>query len=410
MSLHNKHIILGLTGGIAAYKSAPLARRLIDAGAEVKVVMTAAAKEFITPLTMQAVSGNPVHHDLLDPNAEAAMGHIELARWADLILIAPASADFIARLAYGHANDLLSTLCLATKARIAVVPAMNQQMWQAPQTKANIERLIDYNVAIIGPGQGVQACGDVGWGRMLEPEDIVQAMQQLMQSQNNLLKGQKVLMTAGPTREAIDPVRYLSNHSSGKMGYALAQAASDAGAEVTLISGPCNLLPPAGVNTIPVTSAQEMYDQVMQHLSGQDIFIGAAAVADYRCQEVAGRKIKKQNATLELKLTRNPDILSEVAKSKLVPMVVGFAAETDDVINQAKLKLTNKGLDMIIANHVGVIGQGFDADTNACTVITKTETMELPLQAKQALAIKLMTLIAKQKHEKHTSQNLKSKT
>ena len=389
--LINKRILVGITGGIAAYKSADYIRRLRDAGAEVRVVMTAAAKEFITPLTMQAVSANPVADDLLDTEAEAAMGHIQLARWADAVVIAPASADVIARICQGQANDLLTTLCLATTAPIALAPAMNQHMWSDAATQANIQTLSQRGMAIWGPDAGEQACGDVGMGRMLEPLALVEATAQLFKI--DLFTGVHITVTAGPTQESIDPVRYLTNHSSGKMGYAIAQAAQELGAQVTLISGPTHLQVPDRVNMIPVISAQEMYDAAMTVVGNSHIFIATAAVADYRCETVATQKIAKDTESLTLKLVTNPDIIAAVGRLPTPPFLVGFAAQTHDVVDKARDKLTQKGLHMIAANEVGSADQGFNADTNALTVITKDNCVELPLAMKSQLARDLLTLV-----------------
>lgn len=392
-NLANKRVILGVTGGIAAYKSADLARRLREAGAQVQVVMTPAAQEFITPLTMQAVSGHPVHDDLLDRAAEAGMGHIELARWADLILIAPATADFIARMAYGFANDLLTTLCLATAAPIAIAPAMNQAMWLDPATQANVQLLKTRQIKIFGPGEGEQACGDVGPGRMLEPLALVSLAAALFQTGE--LAGKHVVITAGPTHEAIDPVRYFTNHSSGKMGFALAEAAAAVGAQVTLISGPVHLASPARVARIDVVTAEEMYTAVMQAMPACDIFIAAAAVADYRCAAIADRKIPRQAEEVTLHLIKNIDILASVATLNPPPFTVGLAAQTEEVAAMAARKLTEKKINMIAANQVGVPGRGFQSDDNAFTVLWPGGAVELNLRSKQQLARDLMTLIAK---------------
>ncbi|MGB2155281.1 MAG: bifunctional phosphopantothenoylcysteine decarboxylase/phosphopantothenate--cysteine ligase CoaBC, partial [Porticoccaceae bacterium] len=348
-SLSNKRIILGVTGGIAAYKSAEVVRRLQDQGAEVRVVMTPAATEFIRPLTMQALSGNPVHTELLDPEAEAGMGHIELARWADLLLIAPASADFMATMVQGRADNLLSTVHMATPAMVAVAPAMNQAMWAHPANLANVSTLQERGVQIIGPDAGIQACGDHGPGRMQQPDEIVQKICGLFET--GLLAGKKLVITAGPTREALDPVRYISNHSSGKMGYALAQAAIEAGAAVTLISGPVKLSPPERCQFTPVVSAQEMLTASLEAAADADIFIAAAAVADYRASTVAEQKIKKQCEQISLTLEKNPDIVATVA-ADCNCFVVGFAAETQDVEAYARDKLARKNLNAIIANDV----------------------------------------------------------
>jgi phosphopantothenoylcysteine decarboxylase/phosphopantothenate--cysteine ligase len=389
--LSNRHILLGVTGGIAAYKSAELVRRLQDHGAEVRVVMTRAAQEFITPLTLQALSGNPVHTDLLDPAAEAAMGHIELARWADLVLVAPASADFIARLAHGHADDLLTTVCLATPAPLAIAPAMNQGMWRDPATHANIELLRSRDVACFGPAEGSQACGDIGPGRMLEPDQLAARAAELFPSRR--LDGKRVVITAGPTREAIDPVRYISNHSSGKMGFALAQAAVDAGAHVTLIAGPVALRTPERVTRVDVESAQQMFDAALARIAECDVFIAAAAVADYRPAQVVSDKIKKQNAELTLTLVRNPDIVATVAQSRPKPFTVGFAAETQHVREYARDKLERKNLDLIVANNVAQPGIGFNSDNNAVTVLWRSGELEIGERSKTLLARELILLI-----------------
>lgn len=392
--LSNRRILLGVTGGIAAYKSAELIRRLKDHGADVSVVMTAAAMEFITPLTLQALSGNPVHTTLLDPEAEAGMGHIELARWADLILIAPASADFMARLANGRGDDLLTTLCLATAAPIALAPAMNQGMWRDPATQANAATLTARNIALFGPAAGEQACGDVGPGRMLEAEELAALAASIFNTR--LLDGVHLTITAGPTREAIDPVRYISNHSSGKMGYALAAAAADAGAIVTLISGPTNLACPERVTRLDVISAQDMFDATMATLGSCQLFIGCAAVADYRPANVAEQKIKKNNDTMHIDLVRNPDIVSTVAHHKPRPVTIGFAAETQDLIRYARGKLERKNLDLIIANDVSNTAIGFNASDNAVTAIWKDGECNIQQMGKHQLASELVRLIAQQ--------------
>ena len=392
--LSNRRILLGVTGGIAAYKSAELIRRLKDHGADVSVVMTAAAMEFITPLTLQALSGNPVHTTLLDPEAEAGMGHIELARWADLILIAPASADFMARLANGRGDDLLTTLCLATAAPIALAPAMNQGMWRDPATQANAATLTARNIALFGPAAGEQACGDVGPGRMLEAEELAALAASIFNTR--LLDGVHLTITAGPTREAIDPVRYISNHSSGKMGYALAAAAADAGAIVTLISGPTNLACPERVTRLDVISAQDMFDATMATLGSCQLFIGCAAVADYRPVNVAEQKIKKNNDTMHIDLVRNPDIVSTVAHHKPRPVTIGFAAETQDLIRYARGKLERKNLDLIIANDVSNTAIGFNASDNAVTAIWKDGECNIQQMGKHQLASELVRLIAQQ--------------
>lgn len=396
MALTNRQILLGITGGIAAYKSAELVRRLRDRGADVRVVMTKAAQEFITPLTLQALSGNSVHTDLLDPAAEAAMGHIELARWADLVLIAPASADFLARLAQGRADDLLTTLCLATPARIAVAPAMNQGMWRDAATQDNIAQLRKHDRLIWGPAEGEQACGDIGPGRMLEPDALAELAAKAFSTR--LLEGKRVLITAGPTREAIDPVRFISNHSSGKMGFALAQAAIDAGARVTLIAGPVALSTPEHVRRIDVDSAQQMFDAVHEHVRECDIFIAAAAVADYRAEKIAGTKIKKQNDTMTLTLVRNPDIVASVAQLRPKPFTVGFAAETQQVKEYARDKLERKNLDMIIANDVAAPGIGFNSENNAVAVLWRDGEIDIGERSKAQIAREIIGLIEHKLH------------
>lgn len=390
-ALTNKQIVLGVTGGIAAYKSADLVRRLREAGATVRVVMTEGAKEFITPLTMQAVSGFPVHDDLFDLQAEAAMGHIELARWADAIIIAPGTADFIARLAHGEAGDLLTTICIAAKSPIAIAPAMNQGMWKNPLTQENIQHLQKNGVKIFGPGIGDQACGDVGPGRMIEPPEIVEKIAGLFQT--GIFSGKRVLITAGPTHEAIDPVRYITNASSGKMGYALAEAFIEAGALVTLVSGPVFLTPPKRAKVIPVVNAKDMLDAVMANVSDADIFCSVAAVADYRAKEIATQKIAKKSSNLVLELERNPDIVASVANLPKKPFVIGFAAETENLRANAKAKLKNKKLDMIIANQVGKeIGIG--SDDNAVTVLWDGEEKVFARMSKAKLARELVEFIA----------------
>ena len=388
----NKKIVLGVCGGIAAYKSAYLVRELTRLGAEVRVVMTDAAQQFITPMTMQALSGHDVRCDLLDSQAERAMGHIELARWADYLLIAPASANCLAKLANGLADDLLSTIYLVAERPVFVCPAMNRSMWAHPATRANREILAARGVVIIGPEEGSQACGEVGFGRMSSEDNIINALR--LYNVHQLLRGQKLLITAGPTREEIDPVRYISNHSSGKMGFALAQAARMAGAEVTLVSGPTALPAPVGVEVHRVNSALEMLDVVMRCLQPGTIFIGAAAVADYRMQSPAEQKLKKKNqSTLVLNLAINPDILTTVATSGKALYVVGFAAETNDVLKHAEEKLIAKKVDMMVANQVGG-GLGFDSDCNQVTVLTKDSQIELALANKITLAGEIIAILA----------------
>jgi len=390
-------ILVGITGGIAAYKSPDLVRRLKESDAEVRVVMTKAATAFINPLTLQAVSGNPVSTDLLDPKAEAAMGHIELARWADLILIAPATADIIARLAMGMANDLLSTLCLASTAPIAIAPAMNLQMWANAATQDNIKLLQRRNYTILGPDKGEQACGETGLGRMLEPVQLAAECELFAPHNYQSLLGKKVLITAGPTREAIDPVRYMSNHSSGKMGFEIAKAALLAGAEVTLISGPVYLDSLGSITRINVTSAEEMHQQVHQYIEDQDVFIGCAAVADYRVCDVAQQKIKKNDQQLVLTMVENPDIIASVTQLKNKPYCVGFAAETNDVLKNAASKLTRKKMDMICANDVSEGDIGFNSDQNKLSIITADEqSREIGKASKKSVAKQLIKLISEQ--------------
>ncbi|HEY3657711.1 MAG TPA: bifunctional phosphopantothenoylcysteine decarboxylase/phosphopantothenate--cysteine ligase CoaBC [Steroidobacteraceae bacterium] len=385
-------ILLGVTGGIAAYKSPDLVRRLIERGAEVQVVMTAAAQKFITPMSFQAVSGRPTRCDLWDSAAEAAMGHIELARWAQFVLIAPASADFIARLAGGRADDLLATLCIATEAPIALAPAMNRVMWANTATQANVEILRARGVRILGPASGNQACGEIGEGRMWEP---IQLAESLLEPPVNagLLAGLNVLITAGPTRERIDPVRYLTNRSSGKMGFAVAAAAREAGAHVTMVSGPVQLETPAGITRINVESARDMYAAVHRHIAEADVFIAAAAVADFQPVTVAKQKIKKQGVAVKLELEPAPDIVKSVAEMAKRPFVVGFAAETNDVEDNARSKLKRKKLDMIAANLVGD-GIAFDCEDNALTVIWPGGKIEVARGPKIDVARALVALIA----------------
>ena len=394
MQLNNKNILLGITGGIAAYKTPDLVRKLTAQGANVRVVVTGSAKQFVSPLALQAVSGNPVHDTLLDPAAEAAMGHIELAKWADILLIAPATANTMAKLALGLADDLLTTLFLATTARLYIAPAMNQQMWKAAATQRNLLTLQSMNVSIIGPASGEQACGDVGSGRMTEPQDIVAAL--VDDNPPAYLSGINILLTAGPTREPLDPVRYISNHSSGKMGYAIAQAAAAAGANVTLVSGPTQLSAPPGVKRVDVVSAQDMFESVKQLVVQADIFIATAAVADYKAQEVADNKIKKNDDKLTLTFIKNPDILKEVAALPQAPFTVGFAAESQKVEEYARSKLQRKKLDMIAANDISAAGLGFNSDSNALHVIWQDGDAQLPPQTKSSLAEQLLTLIHQQ--------------
>ena len=390
--LSNKRIILGITGGIAAYKGAEIVRRLQDQGAEVRVVMTAAATEFIRPLTLQALSGYQVHTDLLDAEAEAAMGHIELARWADLLLIAPATANFIATMVHGGADSLLSAVYLATSAKIAVAPAMNQAMWSHTASQQNIRALKGRETIIIEPDTGIQACGDIGPGRLQQPEIIVDQLKAIFES--GLLAGKKVVITAGPTREAIDPVRYISNHSSGKMGYALASALAEAGAKVVLISGPVLLDSPAGCELISVVSADAMLNASVAAVKDANIFISAAAVADYRVVDVADQKIKKQADNLSLELKKNPDIVSTIATDNPQLFVVGFAAETENVETFARDKLVRKKLHAIIANDVSRQDIGFNADDNEVSWIDAQSCKHLGKKSKSQLARDIVELIA----------------
>jgi len=392
--MQSKRILLGVTGGIAAYKSPDLVRRLRERGAEVQVVMTAAAREFVTSTTFQAVSGRPVRSDLWDAAAEAAMGHIELARWAEVVLVAPASADFLARLATGQANDLLATLCLATQAPIAVAPAMNHVMWENPATRANVATLTARGVHVLGPAAGDQACGEVGEGRMLEPLDLADRLGALLRA-DGALAGRRVLVTAGPTRECIDPVRFISNRSSGKMGFATAQAAREAGAEVVLVSGPVSLTTPPGVRRIDVESAAEMLNVVLRELPATDVFISTAAVADYRPVHAAQQKIKKTAETLEIPMQRTVDVLATVAASAERPFVVGFAAETESVEQNARAKLLKKNLDMIAANEVGH-DKVFDCEDNQLIVLSRNARHELARAGKLTLARGLVVLIAQE--------------
>lgn len=392
--MKGRRIILGLTGGIAAYKAAELARRLIERGAEVQAVMTAAAREFITPTTLQALTGRPVRESLWDQAAEAAMGHIELARWAELVVVAPASADFLARLTHGRADDLLATLCLATEAPICVAPAMNRVMWANAATQANIATLQQRGVRVLGPASGGQACGEVGPGRMLEAVEIADLVEPMLQGEGPL-RGRKVVITAGPTREPIDPVRFITNRSSGKQGFAVARALRAAGAEVVLVAGPVQLPTPPGVRRIDVESAEQMFRVVHEAVAGADIFVGTAAVADYRPATVAAQKIKKSSATMNLELTRTTDILASVAARADRPFVVGFAAETTQVEQHAREKLLRKNLDMIAANEVGEC-KAFDCEDNALLVLWRGGRQELPCCGKQELAAALVELIVRE--------------
>lgn len=394
MSLHQKNILLGISGGIAAYKTATLARLLIKAGANVKVVMTQGGQAFITPLTFQAITGEPVRTELLDPEHEAAMGHIEFARWADMIVVAPATANVIARLAGGRADDLLTTLCLAAKSPLALAPAMNQQMWAQPATTENIATLRERGVAMFGPDDGEQACGDTGTGRMREPEDLFADIDAFFNTGS--LAGQRVLITAGPTREPLDPVRFLSNRSSGQMGFAIAQAAVEAGASVTLVAGPVHQETPRSVVRTDVETAEQMYQAVMSTAPEHDIFIATAAVSDYRIAKPQDHKIKKSEDTLRLELELNKDILASVAALDGGPFTVGFAAETQNMEAYAKGKLERKKLDMIAANPVGE-GKGFDQPENSLHVFWSDGEKEFPVMSKSKLARQLIELVATQK-------------
>ena len=393
-SLANKNILLGVTGGIAAYKSAEIVRHLKKSGASVRVVMTRSAEEFITPLTLQALSGNRVSTELLDAEAEAAMGHIELAKWADGILIAPATANTIARLSSGRGDDLLSTVTLAFDGPISVAPAMNQAMWRDERTQENLKKLIDQDFGICGPGSGEQACGDVGLGRMLEPLDIINMFS--LSFNEGTLSGKKILITAGPTQEPIDPVRFITNRSSGKMGYSLVEAALESGANVTLISGPVNIEPPSNCNFVSIKTAKEMYDAVMHHISGMDVYIGTAAVSDYSPAKASDSKIKKDGSSspIVLELKENQDILKSVSELEQRPYVVGFAAETNDLIKNAEKKLSNKNLDLIIANDVSNKEIGFDSDDNEVTLITEKEKYLIERQNKRKVSKKIIDFIS----------------
>ncbi|WP_394224257.1 bifunctional phosphopantothenoylcysteine decarboxylase/phosphopantothenate--cysteine ligase CoaBC [Alteromonas gracilis] len=400
MSIANKNILLGVTGGIAAYKAPDLVRKLTALGANVRVVVTDSAAEFVSVLSLQAVSGNPVHQHLLDPAAEAAMGHIELAKWADILLIAPATANTIAKLAHGMADDLLTTLYLATTAKLFIAPAMNQQMWKAVATKRNIDILKEHGVTFIGPASGEQACGDVGSGRMVEPVDIANVLNDTernalsLSSMLKTLSGKNLTITAGPTREPLDPVRYISNHSSGKMGFAIARAAAEAGANVTLVAGPVSLETPPNCHRIDVTTADEMLAACEKLTSTTNIFISTAAVADYKAVSVADNKIKKTGDELTLTFVKNPDILATISNKQDRPFCVGFAAESQNVEDYARSKLAKKKLDMIAANDITTEGLGFNSDKNALHVIWQDGDKRLPATSKDELAGQLLALIA----------------
>ena len=392
-SLINRKILLGITGGIAAYKAAEIVRTLKKVGAEVRVVMTKSAQEFITPLTMQALSGNQVSIDLLDRNAEAAMGHIELAKWADAVLIAPCTADSIAKLSAGRGDDLLSAISLVHDGNLAIAPSMNQAMWSDERTQGNISSLNEKGISIFGPGDGQQACGDIGLGRMLEPLVIVEELAKLFDT--GLLAGKELLITAGPTQEMIDPVRYISNKSSGKMGYAIAEVAKDAGAKVILISGPVKLNPPEGIIFEKITSADEMYDAVMHYAPKADIFISTAAVADYKPKDSLNNKLKKQNTEdISIELKQNKDILSSVTDKHKTLYAVGFAAETEEIEENARKKLLAKNLRVVVANDVSNQTIGFDSDDNEVTLISKKEKIVIKKTDKKRVAKKIIEFIA----------------
>jgi phosphopantothenoylcysteine decarboxylase / phosphopantothenate---cysteine ligase len=394
--LSKKKILLGVTGGIAAYKSASLVRALQRAGAEVRVVMTQSAQAFVAPLTFQALSGHPVYTKLLDSGQEAAMDHISLARWADLIVVAPATANFLARVASGHADDLLTTLCLATTATIALAPAMNQQMWLNPVTQENVARLKQRGCLCWGPEEGRQACGETGPGRMIEPEQMLVLAEAVFAM--GPLQGVRVLMTAGPTREPIDPVRYIGNRSSGKMGFSLAEALQELGAEVSLVSGPVSIAVSPGVECTHVEQAEEMRAAVMEKIENCDIFIAVAAVADYRPHHISSEKIKKDSEIVTLELVRNPDILAEVAARDNPPFIVGFAAETEQVEVYAEAKRKTKGVDMMAANRVGAKDSGFESDRNALVLLWEGGREALPMMSKRLLAQQLAARISEQYH------------
>lgn len=402
--LQGRRILLGVSGGIAAYKSPMLVRRLREAGADVQVVVTRSAARFVTTTTLQAVSGRPVRNDLWDEGAEAAMGHIELARWAEILVVAPATADVLSRFAGGRADDLLTTLRLATRAPVLLAPAMNVAMWEHPATQRNIARLREDGCSIADPDSGPMACGEFGPGRMLEPEALLERVARLLGGGDMdtgtipALHGRRILITAGPTREAIDPVRFISNHSSGKQGYALAAAARAAGASVTLVSGPVALAAPQGVTTVAVTSAQDMYDAVMARVDDCDIFIGVAAVADYRPASAAGQKLKKSaqgSGERSLDLVENPDIIAAVARREPRPLVIGFAAETQDAVAFARDKRRRKGLDMIVVNDVSDPDSGFNSDDNTVTVITDDAETQLPRTSKAQVARAILEAAAR---------------
>jgi phosphopantothenoylcysteine decarboxylase/phosphopantothenate--cysteine ligase len=395
-SLTNKNVLLGVTGGIAAYKSAEIVRHLKKSGSSVRVVMTKSAEEFITPLTLQALSGNRVSSELLDAEAEAAMGHIELAKWADAILIAPATANTIARLSSGRGDDLLSTVTLAFDGPVSLAPAMNQAMWRDERTQENLDRLIQKGYEVCGPGSGEQACGDIGLGRMLEPLEILQIFSNSFTK--GKMSGKRVLITAGPTQEPIDPVRFITNRSSGKMGYNLAEAAIESGARVTLISGPVDIPKPSNCNFVSVETAQEMYDAVMHHVKEKDVYIGTAAVSDYRPVNTSNQKIKKDGSgkPIILELEENKDILKSVSELQDKPYVVGFAAETDNLLVNADKKLKGKNLDLIVANDVSDKEIGFNSEQNEVTLITLKEKTLIERQSKKKVSRQIIDFISDQ--------------
>lgn len=390
--LNQKRVLLGVTGGIAAYKSAQLVRRLRDTGAEVRVVMTEAAAGFVTPLTFQTLSGHRVHTRLMEPDQEAAMDHISLARWADVVLVAPATANFLAKLTHGMADDLLSTICLSLESPLAVAPAMNQAMWSNPATQENIRQLSARGIRLFGPSFGAQACGEVGFGRMLEPDQLLERLAGVFTT--GALAGCRVLITAGPTREAIDPVRFIGNRSSGKMGYSMAAAAAEAGARVLLVSGPVALSPPDSVECVNVENAAEMFDAVMSRVADIEIFIATAAVADYRPRAVAGQKIKKRQCLMELDLEPTEDILAAVANLELPPFTVGFSAETEQLEENTEVKRREKSVDLMAANQVGVPNMGFDSDDNALQLFWEGGNLVLMHAPKQRLARQLIDIVA----------------
>ena len=389
--IQGRRVLLGVTGSIAAYKSPDIVRRLKDQGAEVRVVLTASAEKLVSPTVFQAVSGEPVRGDIWDEQAEAAMGHIELAKWADLILIAPATANLIAQLAAGSAENLLTTICLASEAPVTLAPSMNQAMWRDAATQDNCEVLRKRNVMFIGPDDGEQACGDVGPGRMSEPANIVSRLAR--GGESGPFEGLRIMVSAGPTREAIDPVRFVSNRSSGKMGFALAKAAADAGAEVTLIAGPVNLPTPPRVERIDVETTQQMCDEALARIGDMDIYVGAAAISDYRPRQVATQKIKKSADTFTLEMIKSPDLLASVAALEKGPFTVGFAAETEKLEQHATDKLNRKKLNMIVANLVGE-NLCFDADDNEVIVLWQDGRHPMPKLSKQELARQLVDIVA----------------